>query len=61
MPCLGLSKRNLNIGLLVLAAFALSCETEVHERGVNAIAGPGGVRKNKTNLMIKAVRPLDIT
>ena len=37
------------------------CEIEVHEAGVNAMAGPRGVRKDKRNRMIKGLRSLDIT
>ena len=36
------------------------CEIEVHEPGVNAMAGPRGVRKDKRNRMIKELRSLDI-
>ena len=37
------------------------CEIEVHEPGVNAMAGPRDVRKDKRNRMIKELRSLDIT
>ena len=37
------------------------CEIEVHEPGVNAMAGPRGVTKDKINRMIKELRSLDIT
>ena len=37
------------------------CEIKVHEPGVNAMAGPRGVRKNKRNRMTKELRSLDIT
>ena len=36
-------------------------EIEVHEPGVNAMAGPRSVRKDKRNRMIKELRSLDIT
>ena len=36
-------------------------EIEVHEPGVNAMAGPRGGRKDKRNRMIKELRSLDIT
>ena len=37
------------------------CEIEVHQPGVNAMAGSRGVRKDKRNRMIKELRSLDIT
>ena len=37
------------------------CEIKVYEPGVNAMAGPRGVRKDKRNRMIKELRSLDIT
>ena len=54
MPCLGLrtglSKRNLILDVCVACCI---CKIEVHEPGVNAMAGPRGVRKNKRNRMVK--------